>query len=75
MQSALSREEISKVFGRHYGVKMRLASELAVTPSAITLWLNGSSNSIRIAEAAERAAREILAEEGKAEDEMERMRR
>ena len=64
MSDFLSREVIGETLSRHYGAKARLAAELEVTPAAITLWCQGVSNSLRIAVAAERAARKLLTLEG-----------
>lgn len=64
MADFLSREEIGEALSRHKGARARLAAELEVTRAAITLWCNGSSNSLRIAVAAERAARKLLTLEG-----------
>lgn len=56
----MRRTEIRKVFRRHKGAVARLAEQLGVTHSAVSIWLSGRSKSARIAAAAERRALELL---------------
>lgn len=56
----MRRTEIRKVFRRHKGSVSRLAEQLGVTHSAVSIWLAGRSKSARIAAAAEQRALELL---------------
>lgn len=62
----LGRPEIRKLFRekRHVGVIAAIARSLdpPVTPTAVSLWLKGTSKSARIAAAAQAKAIELLRE-------------
>lgn len=59
----MRRVEIRTVLNRNKGSKQRLASELGISASAVSIWLSGRSKSARVAAAAEKLASELLSNE------------
>jgi predicted transcriptional regulator len=51
------------VLSRHKGSKSRLAGELGISQSAISVWLAGRMKSARVAAAAEKLAVELMSAE------------
>lgn len=58
--SKISREEISDILRRHKGSIVQVADSLGIRGTGVSLWLDGKTTSARIAEAAEKKARELL---------------
>jgi len=58
----LTREEIGVILRRHRGSMAAIADSLypPIRQTGVSLWLTGKTTSARIAEAAERKARELL---------------
>lgn len=65
-EQALTPEKIREVFSRNRGAGVRLAREIGVSQTAISLVLSGGTKSARIRRALERRARQLLAREGRA---------
>ena len=61
----LRRTEIRKILRRHKGSIQRIADQLAISHSAVSIWLAGRCTSARVAEAAEQMALALVAGEQK----------
>lgn len=61
--ATLTRKQIKEVFARNRGQVLRLAKELDLTHTGISLVLRGKSKSARVLKAAERRALELLEQE------------
>lgn len=66
MSLELTRSQLRRIFKKHPGAMGGVASDLGITPQAVSQWLRGKADSQRVEEALRAKARDLVKRDGKA---------